>query len=435
VNPERFARARLEQLFSAALEAVDPAHAVQAAVRRDADQLEVAGEPLEPEARLVVFAVGKAAGTMARALEALVGDRIAAGLVVVPDGQAVDLETMTLVETAHPIPDERCERAGQMAIDLVAGARPDDVLLAMISGGASSLVSCPIEGVTLRDLADTTDRLLQGGASIGELNTVRKHLSRLSGGRLVAHAASERIEVLAISDVPGDRLDVIGSGPLAADPTTYCDALDSIDRIGGPFPERVRAHLEAGARGECPDTPAPGAALFDRVRSTLLASNSTAIEAACLAAEQRGMRAVALPGCLRGEARIAGRRLAALGVSLACSRPVCAIAGGETAVVVRGTGRGGRNQELALAAAVELAGNRKVALLAVGTDGIDGPTDAAGAYADGETLAHGNELGVDARAALAANDSHSFFAREGGVLRTGPTGTNVMDLAFLYVEP
>jgi len=372
---------------------------------------------------------------MARALEAVVGDQIAAGLVVVPDGLAVDLKTMTLCETAHPIPDARCERAGQLAIDLVAGARPDDVLLAMISGGASSLVSCPIDGVTLPDLANATDRLLQGGAAIGELNSVRKHLSRLSGGRLAAHAASKRIEVLAISDVPGDRLDVIGSGPLAADPTTYRDALDSVARIGGEFPERVRAHLEAGARGEFPDTPGPGAAVFDRVRSTLLASNATAVEAACLAAEERGMRAIALPGWLSGEARIAGQRLAALGVSMDTAQPVCAIAGGETAVVVRGTGRGGRNQELALAAAVELAGNRKVALLAAGTDGIDGPTDAAGAYADGETLAHGSELGVDARAALAANDSHSFFDREGGVLRTGPTGTNVMDLAFLYVDP
>jgi len=435
VNPERFARARLEELFSAALEAVDPARAVAGAVQRKGDQIEIAGEPLEPGARLVVLAVGKAAGTMARALEALVGDRIAAGLVVVPDGLAVDLEHMTLRETAHPIPDERCERAGQMAIDLVAGARPDDVLLAMISGGASSLMSCPVEAVTLSDLANTTDRLLQGGAEIGELNAVRKHLSRLAGGRLTTHASSRRIEVLAISDVPGDGLDVIGSGPLAADPTTYRDALDSVSRIGGGFPERVRAHLEAGARGEFDDTPSQGAAVFDRVRSTLLASNATAIEAACLAAEARGMRALALPGYLKGEAQVAGRRLAGLGKSTDSSQPVCAIAGGETAVVVRGNGRGGRNQELALAAAIELSRSATVSLLAVGTDGIDGPTDAAGAFADGGTLARGRALGLDALAALDANDSHSFFAREGGIVRTGPTGTNVMDLAFLHVKP
>ena len=435
MNPERFARARLEDLFFAALEAVDPARAVERAVCLKGDQIEVAGELLEPGASLVVLAVGKAAGTMARALEAAVGDRIYAGVVVVPDGLAVDLKHMTLCETAHPIPDARCERAGQMAIDLVSGARPEDVLLAMISGGASSLVACPVDAVTLSDLANTTNRLLQGGAAIGELNAVRKHLSRLAGGRLAAHAASKRIEVLAISDVPSDRLDVIGSGPLAADPTMYRDALDSLARIGGEFPERVRAHLEAGARGEFDDTPSPGAAVFDRVRSTLLASNATAIDAARQAAEARGMCAIALPGCLRGEARIAGRRLAALGSSIASPRPVCAIAGGETAVVVRGTGRGGRNQELALAAAAELAGSAKVALLAAGTDGIDGPTDAAGAYADGETVARGAEFGVDASAALADNDSHRFFDREGGILRTGPTGTNVMDLALLYVDP
>jgi glycerate-2-kinase len=296
-------------------------------------------------------------------------------------------------------------------------------------------MSCPVEAVTLSDLANTTDRLLQGGAAIGELNAVRKHLSRLAGGRLTTHATSRRIEVLAISDVPGDGLDVIGSGPLAADPTTYRDALDSVSRIGGEFPQRALAHLEAGARGEFDETPSPGAAIFERVRSTLLASNVTAIEAACLAAEARGMRALALPGYLKGEAQIAGRRLAVLGKSTVSSQPVCAIAGGETAVVVRGNGRGGRNQELALAAAVELAGNLKVALLAAGTDGIDGPTDAAGAYVDGGTVARGKELGVDARAALADNDSHGFFDREGGILRTGPTGTNVMDLAFLYVDP
>ncbi len=435
MNSERLARTRLEALFRAALAAVDPARAVARAVRRRGDLLEIAGEPLDPGARLVVLAVGKAAGAMAQALEALAGDRIAAGLAVVPDGQAVDLKQMGACESAHPIPDARCERAGQRAIELVAGARRDDVLLAMISGGASSLLSCPVEGVTLADLAGTTDALLRGGASISELNAVRKHLSRLAGGRLAERAASARIELLAISDVPGDQLDVIGSGPLVADPTTYRDALDAIARVGARIPARARDHLEAGARGEFPDTPAPGAAVFDRVRSTLLASNATAVEAARAAAEACGLRALALPGGLAGEARVAGRRLAALGRSIAAARPVCAIAGGETAVVVRGSGRGGRNQELALAAALELAGSPKIALLAAGTDGVDGPTDAAGAHVDGGTLARASERGLDARAALAANDSNGFFEREGGVLRTGPTGTNVMDLAFLYVEP
>jgi glycerate-2-kinase len=429
------ARAQLEELYFRALEAVDPARAMRNAVRRDGDRIEIAGRPLPRDARLVVLAIGKAAGAMARALESIVGDRISAGLVVVPDGLGIDLERMELRESAHPIPDARCERAGQSALELVARAQPDQVLLALISGGASSLVSCPIDGVTLGDVALTTDLLLRGGASIGELNCVRKHLSRLAGGRLAACASSRRIEVLAISDVPGDRLDVIGSGPLAPDPTSYADALAVIRRVGGAFPERVLAHLEAGARGQFEETPGPDARVFERVRSTLLASNATAVMAAVEAASARGLRAIALPDALRGDADRAGRRLAALGAALDDSRPVCLVAGGETSVVVRGRGRGGRNQELALAAALELAGNPKLALLAAGTDGIDGPTDAAGAFADGGSVSRGEQLGLDAQAALVDNDSHGFFSREGGVLRTGPTGTNVMDLALLYAEP
>jgi glycerate-2-kinase len=372
---------------------------------------------------------------MARALEDVAGEQIAGGLVVVPDGLAVELNHLSVFETTHPVPDARCEQAGKMAIDLVAGARPDDVLVALISGGASSLLSCPVDGVSLPELAVTTARLLEGGAAIHELNAVRKHLSRVAGGRLATHAASRRIEVLAISDVPGDQLDVIGSGPLAGDPTTYRDALSVVSQKASDVPQRVREHLEVGARGDIEDTPAPGAAVFERVRSSVLASNATAVAAACAAAQRSGLRALALPAALTGEARAAGRRLAELGVSMRTSQPTCAVAGGETAVVVRGGGIGGRNQELALTAAVELEGRRNIALLAVGTDGVDGPTDAAGAFVDGDTVARGRSLDLDARAALADNDSHTYFDREGGVLRTGPTGTNVMDLAFLYVEP
>jgi glycerate-2-kinase len=308
-------------------------------------------------------------------------------------------------------------------------------LIALISGGASSLMSCPVEGVTLSDLAATTDALLQGGATIHELNTVRKHLSQVAGGRLAEQASSQRIEVLAVSDVPGDCIDVIGSGPLAGDPTTYAEALETISRIAQGVPERVRAHLEAGARGEMLDTPQSDAAGFERISSRVLASNDTAVKAACEAAEQMGMRAIAQPGGLTGEARLAGQRLAALGSSMHPSDPTCVIAGGETTVVVRGKGRGGRNQELALAVALEIEGDPRLALLAAGTDGIDGPTDAAGAFVDGDTVTRGQACGQSAQSALAENDSFSFFDAEGGVLRTGPTGTNVMDLAILRVAP
>ena len=306
-------RNRLEALFSAALEAVDPARAVHEAVRRRGGRVEVAGELLPAGARLVVLAVGKAAGPMARALEDVVGDQIADGLAVVPEGLAVELDHMALCETTHPVPDERCEQAGQRAVELVSGAHPDDVLVALISGGASSLLSCPAEGVSLADLATTTAQLLDGGAAIHELNAVRKHLSRIAGGRLATHAVSRRIEVLAISDVPGDRLDVIGSGLLAGDPTTYSDALKVVSHRATDVPQSVRGHLEAGANGETEDTPAPGAAVFERVRSTVLASNATAIAAACAAAQRDGLRALALPPALTGWAACAGRRAIALG--------------------------------------------------------------------------------------------------------------------------
>jgi len=286
-------------------------------------------------------------------------------------------------------------------------------------------------------VADTTRALLWGGVEIEELNAVRKHLSRVAGGRLARCSGARRVEVLAISDVPGDRLDVIGSGPFAPDPTTYRDALEVVDRAGirERVPGPVRTHLAAGVRGEREETPKPGDAAFAGVRTTLLANNQTALDAARLAAQDGGLEARVLAGELHGEARDAGRRLVARARAVAASdRPVCLVAGGETAVHVRGSGRGGRSQELALAAALELAGRDDVALLAAGTDGTDGPTDAAGAFADGGTVARGLASGVVASRALDDNDSYTFFAAEGGLFRTGPTLTNVMDLALVYIE-
>lgn len=429
-------RAHLEALFREALLAVDASAAVQRVVVRHGDELSIAGVPLDPRAHLVVLAVGKPAAGMAAALERLAGERIDAGLAVTKDGHGAPLERIALREAAHPVPDARSQCAAREAIHLVQTAQREDVLVVLLSGGASSLLSDPAPGLTLADVAGTTTALLAAGVDIEGLNAVRKHLSAVAGGRLARRAACGRIEVLAISDVPGDRLDVIGSGPLAPDPTTYADALDVLDEAGlrDRVPAAVRAHLEAGARGEVEETPKPGDPDLARVRTTVLASNRSALEAVRAAVEREGRRAVVLEGGLRGEAREAGRRLAALAGSLAGSRPVCLVAGGETTVHVRGGGRGGRSQELALAAALELEGRAGAAILAAGTDGTDGPTDAAGAYADGETVARGRARGVDAQAALADNDAYTFFAAEGGLFRTGPTGTNVMDLALLEID-
>jgi glycerate-2-kinase len=307
----------------------------------------------------------------------------------------------------------------------------------LLSGGASALLTRPLPGLALGDLAATTRALLACGAGIDELNTVRKHLVDLAGGRLARAAGAGRVELLAISDVHGDRLDLIGSGPCTPDPSTFADALAVIERRGlrGTLPPPVVTELEAGAHGERPESPKPGDPTFARVRSRILASNATALSAARSAAERCGLAPILATAALRGEARVVGRRLAALARATRRTRPLCLLAGGETTVTVRGAGRGGRCQELALAAALELAGESGVMLLAAGTDGSDGPTDAAGAFADGGSVARGAARNADARSALAGNDAHAFFAAEGSLLHTGPTDTNVNDLVLVWLEP
>jgi glycerate-2-kinase len=425
-------RAQLEAIFRCAVEAADPRRALRAQVLRGGDgRLRVAGEVLPSGARLVVLAIGKAAGRMAQALEEIAGDEIRAGLAVAKD--ATPLERIALRVTAHPVPDARSAAAAQEALSLVETAAPEDVLLVLLSGGASSLLSAPAGALGWQDLARTHEALLACGAAIDEINAVRKHLSAVSGGRLALRARSARIEVLVVSDVPGDRLDVIGSGPFCADPTRYGDAIDVLTRRGirERVPPAVVAHLTAGAGGQHPETPKPGDARLRRVRHTLLASNATALRAALEAAARAGLRPLVVTGALSGEARIIGRRFAALALAARGARPACLLAGGETTVTLDdGAGRGGRSQELALAAALELASQRGAALLAAGTDGSDGPTDAAGAYADGDSVARGAARGRDARIALVNHDAYGFFDAEGGLLRTGPTGTNVMDLVL-----
>jgi glycerate-2-kinase len=405
--------------------------------RRDDGSLVLAGEPLAADARLVVVAAGKAAAPMAAALEAAAGGLVAAGCAVTKDGHGVPLARVALREAGHPVPDARSESAGRAVLRLAASARPEDVLVVLLSGGASALLACPLDGLGREDVAAATALLLRAGAGIDELNAVRKHLTALSGGRLALASPAGRIEVLAVSDVPGDDPAVLGSGPCAADRTRYADAVAIAHRRGvwGALPERVRTHLDEGARGRRPESAKPGDPRLARVRTTLLASNRDALEAAAAAARGHGRRPLLVTGALRGEARVAGRRLAALGLAARAQQPLLLLAGGETTVTVRGDGRGGRSQELALAAALALDGHAGVALLAAGTDGSDGPTDAAGAFADGGTLARGRTAGADARAALARNDAYGFFAIEAGLVVTGPTRTNVMDLVLLAVGP
>jgi glycerate-2-kinase len=383
----------------------------------------------------VVLAAGKAAGTMAAAFQGHAGERIAHGLIVTKDGHGVSLDRFETREAGHPLPDARSQKAGLASLALARGVGPADALILLLSGGASSLLSCPAQGLTLGALRETTDLLLRAGAEIHELNCVRKHLTRVSGGRLAAATRADPILVLAVSDVLGDDWATLGSGPCAADPTTYADALRVLVHRGivDRAPGAVRAHLEAGAAGTHEESVKPGAPALRRVRQQLIARNRDALTSLRRAAQRAGLVPVELTDRLRGEARDVGRRLAAAARALRPGPPRLLLAGGEPTVTVRGSGRGGRAQELALAAAVELDGDPRVTLLAAGTDGSDGPTPAAGAFVDGGTVARGRAGGVDARAALADNDAYGFFSREGGAFVTGPTGTNVMDLVLMRV--
>jgi glycerate 2-kinase len=331
------------------------------------------------------------------------------------------------------VPDERSAAAAREAEALVSGMRPEDTLLVLLSGGASALLACPAESLRRADVAELTSLLLASGADIAEMNVVRKHVSTVSGGRLARAATAQRIEVMAISDVPGDDISVIGSGPFAADPSRFADAREILRSRGilDTASPAVREHLERGCRGELAETLEPGDPALQRVQHHIVARNTDAIEAVLGEARRQSLRALSLGGVLTGEARCVGERLAALGLAISSPESVLLIAGGETTVTLRGRGRGGRNQELALAAGIALEGTTGVGLLAVGTDGTDGPTDAAGAFADGGSCRRGEGEGLTARDCLERNDSYSFFDAEGGLLRTGPTGTNVMDLALL----
>jgi hydroxypyruvate reductase len=389
--------------------------------------------------RLVLVAAGKAASAMARAAEDVIGP-------VLADALAVDVsDRIPLARTrrrlaGHPVPDEAGRRAADEVEALAHSLGPDDLLLLLVSGGASALLPAPAEGLTLEDKARTTSALLRAGATITELNAVRKHLSRLKGGGLARAAAPARIACLALSDVVGDDPSTIASGLAAPDPTTYQTALEVLERKGvrEMVPAAVRRHLEAGARGERPETPKPGDPLFRRVAFVVVGSNRLSVAAAAREARRQGLRPLVLTTRLEGEAGEVARALAAIlrecvEEGRPAAPPVCLLAGGETTVTVRGGGRGGRNQEMVLAAAEPLAAFPVAAVIAsLATDGIDGNSDAAGGVADGGTLARARQLGLAPPSVfLGQNDSGSFLGPLGDLIITGPTGTNVMDLTAL----
>jgi hydroxypyruvate reductase len=433
----------------AALAAVDPRAAVRRCLHVEPGpatrlRLDSWEWTLRLENRLVLVAVGKAAAPMAEAAAAVLGPRLSAGVVVTKYGHAAGAQlpaTLRLIEAGHPVPDanglDGARRVAELASDLSAG----DLLLILLSGGASALLPAPAPGLTLDDVQTLTTLLLRAGATIPEVNAVRKHTDRLKGGGLARLAQPASVVALILSDVVGDPLEVIASGPTTPDPTTFADvwALLARYRLTEQLTPAIAAHLQAGLAGALPETPKPGDPLFERVTNVLIGSNRQAAQAALREAEGLGYRPLLLGSFLEGEAREVGRVAAALAKSVRVhgdplAPPACLVWGGETTVTVRGNGRGGRNQELALAAALALDGVPGLALMALGTDGTDGPTDAAGGLVDGQTAARARALGLDLWQALADNDSYSALDALGALVKTGPTGTNVNDLLILLVK-
>ncbi len=424
-------RASARAIFEATLQAADVRPLVQRAL---------ASVEIPTRGRLLVVGAGKASGGMAAAVESTLGDRVSGGLVIVKDGYGAPTRRIRLAEAGHPVPDQRGAAAAGEVLALVREATAEDFVLALISGGASALTPAPVPPVTLADKQAATRLLLATGATINQLNCVRKHLSQFKGGQLARAAAPARTTALLLSDVIGDPLDVIGSGPTAPDVSTFGEALAILDRFGieQRVPPSVLDRLERGARGEVAETPKPEDPLFQRVMNRVIGNNQLVVDAAAARAAALGLTPQVLTRSLEGEARAVAGKLVELARRIKAGRgpvapPACVIAGGETTVTVRGQGTGGRCQELALAAALAMDGLEGVVVLAAGTDGTDGPTTAAGALVDGASAARARAHGDDPLKRLDANDSHTVLAATGDLIVTGPTHTNLLDLYLVLV--
>lgn len=424
----------LQALVAASLAAVDPEACVHRYLCLETDSLIVDGTPyaLDPASRVLVVGAGKAGVAMARGASRVLGARLGGGVMAVPDLPSGDGQGMAWIQGGHPLPTQGSVNAGRRVAEVLASTQPQDLVLVLISGGGSALLELPAGGLSLDDLRTTTELLLRSGAAIDEVNTVRRRLSKIKAGGLARLAAPARTVTLLLSDVVGDRLEAIASGPTVYSTDASQVALEVVRRFDliDQLPEAVRVWLETP--DALPDVDPP------RVQHVMIGNNRMAAEAAAGQARELGFQTQVLESNLEGEARDAGQALARLARSIRqhgvpLPAPACLIQGGETTVHVTGPGRGGRNQELALAAAIELEGQEGCMLAAFATDGIDGPTPAAGGIVTGSTIERARTLGLDARRSLQDNDSHTFLTSLGETLTTGPTGTNVTDLAFVLV--
>lgn len=414
-------------IFKASLAAADPAGAVIRHLERG---------DYSRYRNIYVVGAGKAGASMAQAAERVLGRRITAGLLNVKYGHVAKLRRIELNECGHPVPDAAGVAGAERIAAIAEQAGRDDLVLCLISGGASALMPLPAAPITLEEKQAVTKLLLKCGANIHEINAIRKHISRIKGGQLARLAAPAAVQALLLSDVIGDDLDVIGSGPTAPDASTFARAKAILHHYGilKEVPAAVRDRLEAGVRGEIAETPKAADPLFRRVRNVVVGGNGIALDAAAKRARELGYKTLILSSRIEGETREIAHMHAAIAREIRDSQrplkaPACVITGGETTVTIRGEGLGGRNQEFVLAAAIDLAGVAETVVLSGGTDGTDGPTDAAGAIADGATLARK----PDAAAYLERNDSYHYFEALGDLIKTGPTNTNVADVRVLLV--
>ena len=435
-------------IFSKAVSSVDPAQRLKDMIRIEKDRLLIKTEEdsekvfhLDAFKKIFLIGTGKASASMAQAIEKIFGDRITRGVIAAKYGHVLPLQRTEIIEAGHPIPDQKGFGGAKKIQSLLKESGPGDLVIFLLSGGGSALLPLPAEGITLEEKQQVTQFLLDCGADIREINTIRKHISQIKGGWLARWAFPSTVIGLILSDVVGDPLDVIGSGPTVADISTFEEAwgiltkYDLIERI----PPSIRNHLLRGKEGKVEETPKPGEKTFEKVHNYLIGSNLLALRAAEKEASSLGLNTLILSSSIVGDTREAARFHAAIAKEVISTgnpipRPACIISGGETTVTVKGHGLGGRNQEFALAGALEISGLEKVVLLSGGTDGTDGPTDASGALADHTTVSRARAAGLDPKAHLENNDAYPFFQRLGDLLITGPTHTNVMDVRILLVD-
>jgi glycerate-2-kinase len=430
------------EIFREALEAANPIRCMLEHATRNGDSFIVDAREynLKKYRSIFVIAFGKAASAMGRALEEMLGDRITDGIVVSNSRPPFTFSKMRFYLSSHPIPDERSLGAAREALKILQMAGEEDLVIFLISGGGSALLAMPAPGLSLEDKRKVTEMLLMSGVDTYGLNAVRKHISQIKGGGLLKNALPAQVITLVLSDVVGDKLDVIASGPTVPDSTTFEDAWRVIEalRLEHRIPPQVVVHLEEGRRGRIPETQKEGEFDPERVQTVIIGNNFKSLTAAERKANQLGYNTLLLSSQIKGEAREVAKVIASIAFdverfNIPVKKPACLILGGETTVTVTGSGKGGRNTETALAFSMEIMGHSIVGLFC-GTDGIDGPTDAAGAICDGKTRERAREINISAREHLARNDSYTFFEKLEDLIKTGPTGTNVMDIGVMIVE-